>query len=57
MSLLKTPLIEVKKFLADPDDFTISACPSQPQPLGRIMRTHNPKDFIKLLKHSFAILI
>ncbi|WP_419659375.1 uncharacterized protein Dvar_82660 [Desulfosarcina variabilis str. Montpellier] len=42
-------LIEVKKFLADPDDFTISACPSQPQPLGRIMRTHNPKDFIKLL--------
>ena len=42
-------MIEVKKFLTDPDEFSISASPSQPQPLGKIMRINNPKDFIKLL--------
>ena len=45
----RNALIEIKKFLTDPDEFTISASPSQPQPLGKIMRINNPKDFIKLL--------
>ena len=42
-------LSEVKEFLADPDEISISASPSKPQPLGRIMRTNDPKDIINLL--------
>jgi len=42
-------LSEVKEFLVDPDEFSISASPSKPQPLGRIMRANDPKDIINLL--------
>ncbi|MDY6972890.1 MAG: hypothetical protein SV775_11230 [Thermodesulfobacteriota bacterium] len=42
-------LSEIKKFLADPDEFSISASPSKPHSLGRIMRTNDPKEVIKLL--------
>jgi len=42
-------LSEIKEFLADPDELSISASPSKPQPIGRIMRTNDPKDMIKLL--------
>jgi hypothetical protein len=46
---IKEALVEIKKFLEDPDEFTISASPSKPHPLGRIMRVNDPKDVIKLL--------
>lgn len=42
-------LNEIKRFLTDPDELSISASPSKPLPLGRIMRTNDPKDVIKLL--------
>lgn len=45
----KKALVEIKKFLEDPEEFSISASPSRPQPLGRIMRVDDPKDVIKLL--------
>ena len=45
----KKALNEIKKFLEDPKEFSISASPSKPQPLGRIMRVDDPKDVINLL--------
>ena len=45
----KKALIEIKKFLKNPEEFSISASPSKPYPFGRIMRTNDPKDVIKLL--------
>lgn len=45
----KKALSEVKEFLEDPEEFSISASPSKPHPLGRIMRINEPKDVIKLL--------
>ncbi len=45
----KKALSEIKEFLEDPDEFSISASPSKPHPLGRIMRIDEPKDIIKLL--------
>jgi len=42
-------LNEIKKFLEDPEEFSISAFPSKPLPFGRIMRTDKPQDVIKLL--------
>jgi len=45
----KKALNEIKEFLEDPEEFSISASPSKPHPLGRIMRVDDPKDLIKLL--------
>ncbi len=45
----KKALSEIKAFLEDPEEFSISASPSKPYPLGRIMRTGDPKDVVKLL--------
>jgi len=45
----KKALNEIKEFLEDPEEFSISASPSKPRPLGRIMRVDDPKDLIKLL--------
>ena len=45
----KKALSEIKEFLEDPKKFSISATPSKPYPFGRIMRTNDPKDVIKLL--------
>lgn len=45
----KKALIEIKEFLEDPEEFSISASPPKPYPFGRIMRTNDPKDVIKLL--------
>lgn len=45
----KKALSAIKKFLEDPEKFSISAFPSKPLPLGRIMRTDKPQDVIKLL--------
>ena len=45
----KKALSEIKEFLEDPDGFSISASPSKPHLLGRIMRIDEPKDIIKLL--------
>jgi hypothetical protein len=32
-----------------PKEFSISAAPEKPLPLGRIMRVKDPKDLVKLL--------
>lgn len=45
----KKALNEIKEFLEDPEELSISASPSKPYPFGRIMRTDDPKDVIKLL--------
>lgn len=45
----KKALSEIKAFLEDPEKFSISASPEKPYPFGRIMRTDDPKDVIKLL--------
>lgn len=45
----KKALSEIKAFLEDPEEFSISASPSKPCPFGRIMRTDDPKDVVKLL--------
>lgn len=45
----KKALNEINKFLENPEEFSISASPSEPQTLGRIMRVDDPKDVIKLL--------
>lgn len=45
----KKALSEIKAFLEDPREFSISASPEKPYPFGRIMRTDDPKDVIKLL--------
>lgn len=45
----KKSLSEIKEFLEDPEEISISASPSKPYPVGRIMRTNDPKDIIKLL--------
>jgi hypothetical protein len=45
----KKALVEIKKFLEDPEEFSISAFPSKSHPLVRIMRVDDPKDVIKLL--------
>lgn len=45
----KKAFSEIQEFIKDPEEFTISASPSQPYPLGRIMRLDNPKDIFKLL--------
>jgi hypothetical protein len=45
----KKALSEIKAFLEDPEEFSISASPSKPYPFGRIMRTDDPKDVVKLL--------
>lgn len=45
----KKALSEIKTFLENPEKLSISASPEKPYPLGRIMRTYNPKDIIKLL--------
>ena len=45
----KKALNEINKFLENPEEFSISASPSKPQTLGRIMRVDDPKDVIKLL--------
>jgi len=45
----KKALVEIKKFIDDPEEFSISVSPSKPRPLGRIMRCNNPKEAIKLL--------
>jgi hypothetical protein len=45
----KKTLSEIKEFLEGSDEFSISASPSKPLPLGRIMRINEPKDIIKLL--------
>lgn len=46
---VQNALKEVKEFLSDPKEFSISLSPPKPQPLGRIMRANDPKDMIKLL--------
>ncbi len=46
----KKALSEIKEFLKDPKEFSISASPSKPHPLGHIMRVDDPRDFIKLLE-------
>ncbi len=46
---IKNALVEIKKFLEDPEKISISASPSKPHPIGRIMRVNDPKDIIKLL--------
>ena len=46
---IKKALSEVKDFLEDPDSFSISASPSKPYTLGRIMRIDDLKGIIKLL--------
>lgn len=48
-AFIKKALVEIKKFLEDPEKISISANPSKPYPLGRIMRINDPKDIIKLL--------
>ena len=45
----KKALSEIKEFLEDPEEFSISASPSKPYPFGRIMRVDDPKDIVKLL--------
>lgn len=45
----KKALNEVKEFIEDPEEFSISASPSKPYPLGRIMRIEDPKDVLRLL--------
>ena len=45
----KKALSEIKAFLEDPEEFSISASPSKPYPFGRIMRIDDPKDIVKLL--------
>ena len=45
----KKALVEIKEFIDDPEEFSISVSPSKPYPLGRIMRVNDPKDMIKLL--------
>ena len=46
---IKKALVEIKKFIDDPEEFSISVSPSKPYPLGRIMRVNDPKELIKLL--------
>ena len=48
-AFIKNALVEIKKFLESPEKISISASPSKPYPLGRIMRVNDPKDIIKLL--------
>jgi hypothetical protein len=45
----KKALSEIKAFLEDPKEFSISASPEKPYSFGRIMSTGGPKDVIKLL--------
>lgn len=45
----KKALSEIKAFLEDPEEFSISASPSKPYSFGRIMRTDDLKDVVKLL--------
>jgi DNA-binding transcriptional MerR regulator len=42
-------LSEMKKFIEDPEELTISAFPSKPQPISHIMSAGDLKDLIKLL--------
>ena len=49
---VKNVLSQIKGFIINPKRISISASPSKPQPLGRIMRTMNsddPKDIINFL--------
>ncbi len=45
----KKALVEIKKFIDDPEELSISVSPSKPCPLGIIMLLNDPKDIIKLL--------
>jgi hypothetical protein len=45
----KKVLTEIRKFVDSPEQFSISIEPIKPLPLGRIMRTKNPKDLIRIL--------
>lgn len=42
-------LSEIKAFIEDPEKLSISASPEKPYPFGRVMRTDDPKDVVKLL--------
>lgn len=45
----KKALVEIKEFIDDPEEFSISVFPAKPKPLGRIMRCNDGKEAIKLL--------
>ena len=46
---IKKALSEIKNFIEDPEELSISASPSKPYSLGRILRDDDPKKLIKLL--------
>lgn len=45
----KKALIEIRKFIDDPEEFSVSVSPSSPCPLGSVMRVNTPSDIIKRL--------
>lgn len=45
----RNALNEIKEFIKDPDSFTISVSPPNPQPLGSLLQVPEPRDIIKLL--------
>lgn len=47
--MAKDAMIKALEFVNSPKSFSVSAEPSNPQPLGRIMRTKENKDLIKML--------
>ncbi len=45
----RNALNEIREFIRDPDSFTISVSPPNPQPLGSLLQVPEPRDIIKLL--------
>lgn len=46
---IKKTLMEIEKFIRKPKSLSVTAIPSRPHPLGRIMRVDDSEDLIKLL--------
>ena len=46
---IKKTLMEIEKFIRNPKSLSVTAIPSRPHPLGRIMRADDSEDLIKLL--------